>query len=182
MYQSNLNQTPCTIYNSAIRFSYSFFDCVLQNHRYSITKRIDKFKSNSNIRLLNISEQLITFIPIAAVFSAIVTLIIRRLNEKRSKIERTIRLHESYLNPDFYQKVRAPSSVVGIQWMHLPEELKQIYRHTVCSGWEMQQGDEKLLIYVPDFPKNEKEIVKYHFNDVKSHGGLTEHQSLTSIT
>ncbi len=131
--------------------------------------------------IASIQSQLLTLIPIAAIFSAIITLIIRGLNEKRAKLERTIKLHESFLHPDFYEKVRAPSFRVSIQWFHLPEETREMYKRAVCSGWSKQFGIDELKFYAPNFPRTEDEIIEYHFQNVKNEKGLTEHQSLTSI-
>lgn len=131
--------------------------------------------------VLTIQSQLLTLIPIAAIFSAIVTLTIRNLNERRSKIERTIKLHESFLSPEFYQKVRAPSFKVAMQWFHAPSKLRSKYRDTVCNGWASDHSKDKFDFYVPKFPKNEDEIIQHHFQLTEETKSLTEHQSLTSL-
>ena len=71
-------------------------------------------------------------IPIAAVFSTAVTVVLGRAVKKRARIDRTIELHELFLSPDYYAKVRAPAHHVALQWNHLPDETRDAYRDAGC--------------------------------------------------
>jgi hypothetical protein len=60
-----------------------------------------------------------------------------------------IHLNEFYHSSDFYAKVRAPAHQVGLQWMHLPDTLRQAYRDAITSGWVVEGPEPQLSTYVP---------------------------------
>ena len=128
-----------------------------------------------------IFDQLLTIVPVATVFTAIITIILRNIAERKAKVERTIKLHEGFLNPEFYSKVRAPASQIAIQWMYLGEEIREHYREAVASVWDITYNEERLYDETKEIPKNKGELIDYHFQRSTSKTGLTEHQALTSI-
>ena len=105
----------------------------------------------------------------------------REALEERARHDRAIALHEYFLSPDFYSKVRAPVFQVGLTWMHLKEDLRGPYRDAVVQGWTTDVGENKLNIYVPLPPNSQEECMLYHFQTPKGLPSLTEHQALTAM-
>jgi len=105
----------------------------------------------------------------------------REAAEERARRDRAIALHEYFLSPDFYSKVRAPAFQVGLTWMQLEGNLKEVYRDAVVRGWRGNMEDYALDLYVPQLPSSEAECVTYHFQTPKGLPSLTEHQALTAM-
>jgi len=136
-------------------------------------------------RLLYLFQQLdwrsiFSFIPIAALIAAAVTLGSTIAARRQARRALAIHLHEFYLSSDFYAKVRAPAYQVGSQWMHLPNTLRQAYRDVVASGWGFDGPETKLSTYVPQIPQRKEEIIASHFHAAKGLLSLTEHQALSA--
>lgn len=121
-------------------------------------------------------------LAVASVTAVFVTLVIRRINLRNARIERTINLHENFLDPIFYQEVRAPAWRIRMQWFYLPSSAaNKAYRTVVCNGWSAYDNADKFTYYVSEHPKSEQEAVTHHYHVAHKPQGLTEHQSLTSL-
>lgn len=105
----------------------------------------------------------------------------RNAAEDRARHDRVIALHEYYLSPEFFSKVRAPAYQVGLTWTHLPEPQRAAYREAVTQGWAFEVGEDKLDLYVPRPPENPEEVITSHFQTPKGLPSLTEHQALTAL-
>lgn len=133
--------------------------------------------------MLNVFQQLdwlsiFSFIPIAALIAAAVTLGSTIAARKQARRALAIHLNEFYHSSDFYAKVRAPAYQVGLQWMYLPDTLRQAYRDAVASGWGVDGPETKLSTYVPQIPQRQEDIIASHFHAAKGLPSLTEHQAL----
>jgi hypothetical protein len=111
---------------------------------------------------------------------ALVAMGINALARRRERLALTVQLHELYVSPDFYSRVRAPSYHVGLQWLHLRDDVGQAYRDAVLSGWAAAENDDTLSRYVPDLPSRPEDIIPRHFHLPVGRALLTEHQALTA--
>lgn len=100
---------------------------------------------------------------------------------KRAKIDLAIKLYEEFVSDNFYTKVRASAYRVRLQWTHLPEEIRDDYRKVVMSGWVSDVREDKIQKYLKDYPTDNSQIEKYHFQTQIEAKALTEHQALTSL-
>jgi hypothetical protein len=125
-------------------------------------------------------HSILSFIPIAALIGATITVSITVAARKQSRRALAIQLHEFYLSADFNAKVRSPAYHVGLQWVHLPETLRQAYRDAVASGWASEDTETKLLTYVAEIPHKKDEIIPLHFHSARGLPSLTEHQALSA--
>ena len=112
--------------------------------------------------------------------SALVTIRINAAAQRRARLALAVQLHELYVSPDFYARVRAPSYHVGLQWLRLSGPVGDAYRKAVLSGWVTAVDGEKLSRYVSEPPSDAKDVIKCHFHTPVGLSLLTEHQALTA--
>jgi len=106
---------------------------------------------------------------------------LRLAEEERARKDRSVSLHEYFLNPAFYAQVRAPAYQVSLSWSHLPNDLKEKYRNIVIQGWVFSTVKDKLDFYVTSPPDNLDSMAKYHFQSPRGLASLTEHQALSAL-
>jgi hypothetical protein len=104
--------------------------------------------------------QLLSLIPVGV----IVTILLNLAARSRSNKDLTIKLHEAFLSPDFYAKVRAPAYHVGLQWRHLTGEVNTAYRCAVVAGWAFDLKSDKLVTYVSDSRKLRRTRLNFTFS------------------
>jgi hypothetical protein len=119
-------------------------------------------------------------LPMAALTGAAIGLGIAMASRRQAKRSLAFQLHEFYMSPDFYAKVRAPAYNVALQWTHFPKSLRQAYRDVVVSGWSSGYAETKLGNYVSKLPDNTEEIITFHFHKPRGRPSLTEHQALSA--
>ena len=122
-------------------------------------------------------QTLVALIPVGV----LVTLGLNLAALHRSRRELAIKLHEVYLSPDFYSKVRAPAYHIGLQWQHLPDDVRCDYREAVVSGWAFDLSSDKLSTYLSEYPTSRNDVIHSHFQKPVTHTSLTEHQALTAF-
>ncbi|MCH8479306.1 MAG: hypothetical protein LAT56_15400 [Wenzhouxiangella sp.] len=119
---------------------------------------------------------LVTLIPVAV----IVSIVMHFSAKKRAAKDLTIKIHENYLDPDFYAKARAPAFHVGLQWRDLPRSIRSAYREAVIDGYLYKPQQHELSMYISHVPNHESQIITHHFQKPIGASTLTEHQALSA--
>jgi hypothetical protein len=107
----------------------------------------------------------------------------RDIAELRARQDRAIALHEYYLSPDFYAKVRAPAFSIGLTFAGLPDAAREAYQDAVAEGWCYDEREKQKLLarYVVHSPSDPAGMIKHHFQTPCGYPSLTEHQALTAL-
>ena len=126
-------------------------------------------------------ELFLTSIIGSITFGAIVSVILWFVRDLQSRRELTLALYQEFHSSDFYANVRAPAYKVVLKWNYLPENVKDIYRDAVSSGWSHDSESLIERASLLDIPENPAELYQFHFVQQSGEAYLTEHQALVAL-